>query len=374
MRVLQLTVHFSPNVGGVETHLVDLVYGLAKRNGEVFVLTYQPLVAKAHWKMIEKTKNLTILRLPWFPGFFYKFLSSPTIEFLYLVPGLFFVTPVILLLKRQEVIHAHGLVAGFIAVFWGKLLQKKVIISTHSLYSFPNTGLYFLFVQWIFSHCDKVLCLSDQSVEEIKKLGVPSKNVKRFTYWIDLSIFSPTNKEKAKNQLGWQNKFIVLFVGRLVEIKGVRELLMASQKIPKNIFIAIVGEGPMAQEVQEAASKKNSKILFLHKIQNEQLPLYYNGADILIVPSTHEEGFGRVILESIACGTPVIGSKRGAIPEAMNETVGKLIDITPENIAKAITSLEKDRSQLKKLSKSARTFAVKRYSDKNIEEIIKLYK
>ena len=53
-KVLQLTVHFSPNIGGVETHLDDLVKALVKRKWEVFVLAYQPLVAKKGWKLYEK--------------------------------------------------------------------------------------------------------------------------------------------------------------------------------------------------------------------------------------------------------------------------------------------------------------------------------
>ena len=373
MKVLQLTVHFSPNVGGVETHLLDLVYGLAKRKWEVFVLTYRPLVAKAPWKILEKKKNITILRLPWFPGLFYQLVSQPIVEFLYLVPGLFFVIPFVLLVQNPEVIHAHGLVAGFIAIFWGKIAKKKVIISTHSLYELPQHGLYFSFVKWMFSHSDRVLCLSNQSVDEIERLGVDIEKVKRFTYWIDLSIFVPQNKEKAKKQLGWDNKFVVLFVGRLVRIKGVRELLQASHILHKNTVIAIAGEGPLSVEVMEEANKKNSKVIFLHKISNDKLPLYYNAADLLIVPSTHEEGFGRVILESLACGTPVIGANRGAIPEAMDDTVGRLITITPENIANAVMQLEKDPTLVQKLSRSSHTYAMKRYGEKNIREIIKVY-
>ena len=63
MKVLQLTVHYAPNVGGVETHLTDLVNGLAKRKHTVSVLTYRPLVKKASWKIYDKPqKNIIIIR------------------------------------------------------------------------------------------------------------------------------------------------------------------------------------------------------------------------------------------------------------------------------------------------------------------------
>ena len=71
-KVLQLTAHFPPNVGGVETHLDDLVKVLIKRGWEVTVLTYQPLTTKVDWKMIEKKRHLLIFRIFWIKGFFYK--------------------------------------------------------------------------------------------------------------------------------------------------------------------------------------------------------------------------------------------------------------------------------------------------------------
>src|SRR3989344_1060914 len=124
MKILQLTTHFHPNVGGVETHLNDLVEVLCKRGHQVFVLTYRPLVTEANWRIYENQLNLQTLRIPWFPGFFYRLIQKPVLEFLYLVPGLFLVTPLVLLIKQADVIHSHGLVAGFVAVFWGKLFGK----------------------------------------------------------------------------------------------------------------------------------------------------------------------------------------------------------------------------------------------------------
>ena len=78
-------------------------------------------------------------------------------------------------------------------------------------------------------------------------------------------------------------------------------------------------------------------------------------------------------MESLACGTPVIGSNRGAIPEAMDETVGKLIKVTPQNIRKEVENFYKNPDELKKLSKNARKFAEKNYSDKNIKMITSSY-
>ena len=67
----------------------------------------------------------------------------------------------------------------------------------------------------------------------------------------------------------------------------------------------------------------------------------------------------------------VVAANRGAIPEAMDESVGKLIKITPQNIVKAVNYLYKNKSKLGELSKNTRAFAKQRYSEKNIEVVLK---
>jgi hypothetical protein len=89
MNVLQLSAHFSPNVGGVETHLDDLVAGLVKRKYQISVLTYQPLSIDVSAPFYEKNSRLEIIRVPWIKGLFYKLVNQPALEFIYLFPGLF---------------------------------------------------------------------------------------------------------------------------------------------------------------------------------------------------------------------------------------------------------------------------------------------
>ncbi|KKQ51515.1 MAG: Glycosyltransferase [Candidatus Woesebacteria bacterium GW2011_GWA1_39_21b] len=380
MKILQLTAHFNPNVGGVETHLNDLVKELINKGHEVFVLTYKPLTAKVVAKIYEKDDRLDILRLPWFPGLFYKLVNKPILEFLYLVPGLFIATPLVLLIKQPDVVHSHGLVAGFIAVFWGKIFKIRVVTTTHSIYHFLSEpkalragGLYRNFAKWIFDNADVVLTLSKQSKKEIVELGVEEKKIVVFTYWIDLKKFNViSNKKQAKRKLGWERKFVVLFVGRLVVEKGILQLLEAVKVWNKNFYVIVCGVGPLGEKVRESVDS-GLNVMYLGNIEQDELPKIYNAADVTIVPSIHEEGFGRVILESLACGTPVIAANRGAIPEAMDESVGRLIRITPENIKKEVEYFYKNPDKLGKLSKNARKFAEKRYSERNIELIVRSY-
>lgn len=374
MKILQLTVHFAPNVGGVETHLSDLVDGLVKKKHDVFVLAYQPLTTKVNWSVWQNFANLKILRIPWIPGLFYRLVDKPLLEFLYLLPGLFVVTPFVIFNYSPEVIHAHGLVAGFIGTFWGKAFNKRVVISTHSIYHFPSGSLYTRFVKAIFSRADKILTLSEQSRAEVINLGIKSDKVDKFTYWIDLKKFRPmNNKQRTINNIGIKkDDLMVFFVGRLVEEKGILEALRAAEMWDESIHLVIAGEGPLKEKIK-VKSKKSKNIHFLGRVVQDELPDYYSAADIVLVPSTHEEGFGRVILEAFACGTPVVAAKRGAIPEAMSEEVGRLIKVNPKNIKKDIERLYNDEQELKRLSGNAREFAERRYSIRNLDKIISAY-
>lgn len=374
-RILILTTPFRPNVGGVETHLDDLISQATKKGWRFFVLTYQPLVTKAKGKTIEKGKGYIVYRIPWIRGgLFLKLEKYPILEFLYLFPTLFVFSFIFLLLKTSQIstIHAQGLVAGAIGVILGKIFNKPVIVSTHSIYNFPRSGLYPKFVRLLLLNCNRILTLSRQSMREIVGLGLPEKKVSIFTYWVNQNIFSPQNKTKAREILRLpKDKFICFFVGRLVGVKGVKELLSAA-KITKEVTFVIAGDGPMENLVR-SWERRLKNLIFVGSIENNRLPLYYNAADVLVVPSTHEEGFGRVILESLSCGTPVIGSRRGAIPEAMDDTVGIFIDVTPKKIKKALEDLRLNKRKVKELADNARKFARKHYSSRNITMITRYY-
>ncbi len=370
MKILQISAHFYPNIGGVETHLIDLVDELLLQQHKLTVLTYRPLMNDVSWKLFESRNNLKIFRIPWIRGLFNKLLKYPILEFLYLVTGLFFVLPIFLISEKYNCIHAHGLASSFVSVIWGKIFNIRVIISTHSVYQFPKSGFYRKTVTQIFKNANKVLCLSEQSKKEIIDLGVKKDRVEKFTYWIDLQKFHPINKSKAKDRLKWTNKFIVLYVGRLVPEKGLPELLEATKKTSDQITFAIIGSGQMSNKLSQL-SQKNIK--FIGPVSQDNLPVYYSAADLLIVPSTHEEGFGRVIIESLACGTPVIGANRGAIPEAMTEEVGRIIDITAENISKTIHYIYRHPKVLSSLASHTRKFAERNYSRKNIHAITNTY-
>ncbi|MDP8233786.1 MAG: glycosyltransferase family 4 protein [Candidatus Saelkia tenebricola] len=363
--ILVLTPFFSPNTGGVETHLDDLVEYLANKDYQVYVLTYQPLMNNIKVQSIERKPNLEIRRIKWFRGnLFSKFEPYPLLQSIYLVPRLL-ISVIGFMLKHKndiDIIHAQGVSAAFVARITKFFFRKKIVVSTHAvygwLYNMKQGSFFARIIKCIFNGFDQVLTLSEQSRNELIKIGVNPEKVVTYRYWVNQDVFKPKDIPRSK--------FKVLFVGRLIEIKGILTLIKVARK-NKDMTFVFIGEGPLLGRIKEAA--KDDNIIFLGRVKNTELSSWYNDADVVVMPSLYEEGYGRVILEALSCGTPVIASNRGGIKEVLTDSVGMLIEPTEEEITKALKEIN-----LEKLSKNCRPYAEKMFSSNNALVIEKAYK
>lgn len=370
-KILILSIAFRPNIGGLETHLTDLTAEIKKKY-QVLTVTLPPISTRVSSKTIERDGNLLIWRIPWFgKDLFYKFLKWPIIELFYLIPPLF-VGLLIALIKYPsiQVIHAQGFSGGLSSVLLGKIFAKRVLISTAYIFHFKN-DLVGKVAKMVFSSADRVLCVSRASTQEMEQLGIPEEKLGKCAYWIDLNIFKPSNKIKAKRKLGWPSNFSILFIGRLVEEKGVRYLLDALPFLPKGIILYIVGDG-ILKEVIEDAAKKYTNLCFLGRVDNNLTPLYYNAADVVVVPS-FEETLGRVNMEALACATPVVAVTSSGSKEVIKNNIGILVKLNSKEIAQAIIRLFSSKQLYEKLHRNARGSIRKRYSSKNFNVFVKEY-
>lgn len=137
---------------------------------------------------------------------------------------------------------------------------------------------------------------------------------------VDLDLFRPIGKDLARRRLGITNRRIILFVGRMDPLKGLDILLQAVARLEdrEGLKVLVVGgrlEGDeglsrycaMAHEMGIA-----NQVAFLGSLDQEELPLYYNAADLCVVPSYYES-FSLVAVEALACGTPIIASRVGGL-------------------------------------------------------------
>jgi glycosyltransferase involved in cell wall biosynthesis len=373
--VLIVSPFFSPNIGGVETHLDDLCAFLSKKSRKVFVLTYSPLTVNAKAKFFEKKGTAEITRIPWIGGnLFHKLEKFPLLEFAYLSPVLFLAGFFFLLFnsKKIKAIHAQGFNAAFVAKFLGLIFRKRIIASTHAIYDLDEKAFFSKMIKWVLESFDLVLTLSKPSKKELEKIGLNPEKIKVYTYWVDQKAFSPKNKERCRKKTGLAGKkFAVFFVGRLIEKKGALLLLKIAKEMPEATF-AFAGTGPV-EGMLEKAQKELKNVVFFGKINNKKLPEYYCSADIAAVPSLYNEGFGRVILEALSCGIPVVASNLGAIPDAVGKGCGFVVKPEPKAFKEAIRKFYLQRKLLPAISRKCRLYALRNFSEKNAELIEKSY-
>jgi len=231
------------------------------------------------------------------------------------------------------------------------ILPKKVPITFnfHGPWAFEskqevvNKNLSLLIKHWLieqttYNRCDRFIVLSKAFGNILhQKYQVPWKKINVIPGGVDINYFQPNlSPQEACRQLDWPNNRRILFTSRrLVHRTGVDKLLQAmamiKPKIP-DIWLAIAGRGHIQSTLQQQAKELglDDNVKFLGFLPDEQLPIAYQAAELTVVPSQSFEGFGLVIVESLACGTPVLCTPVGGMPEILAEFSPDLVTTSIE--------------------------------------------
>jgi len=386
--ILIISPFFSPNIGGVETYLDDLVTGLRKKQWKIVVITYSPLTSCLKTCFYEKSKNLEIFRLPWIRfNLFYRLEKYSVFRFLYLFLGIFVFSFFynFIFWKRFQIIHGHGLAAGLVSAIIGKCFSKKTVVSLHTIYKFHAESLSGKIAKIIFDKVDTVAVLSKKCKDHLISLGVKDEKIKVCHYWVDVSeIFQHGNKKSMRKKLKIdQNCFMILFVGRLTEEKGVRIVLKIIEQTNSQIQFFIVGDGPLRTEV-ESVAQKHKNVHFLGNMPSGNLPFWYSVADLLLWGSVDQDYVGRVTMHALSCGLPVIlpsrtkyfGEERevDSTIKNLHKKIWFVLSPNIKNVSHKLEKLSRKPKKLEKMSFRCRGFALKNYSEeKNIKAIIHIY-
>jgi glycogen(starch) synthase len=141
---------------------------------------------------------------------------------------------------------------------------------------------------------------------------------------VDVARFATTTtRADAKATLGWPaDRPIVLSVRRLVHAKGIENLIDAVTTIRRtvpDVLVVIAGTGPLAGDLKRRVTESglDGHVLFAGFVPDGQLPTFYRAADLFVVPTIALEGFGLVVVEALACGTPVLVTPIAGLPEVV---------------------------------------------------------
>ena len=233
--------------------------------------------------------------------------------------------------KSCDVVNVHFALTGFPALpfiprdvplvyhFHGPWSEESEREGARSL----NVVLKKHIEQIVFNRCSHFIAHSAAFKRTLcSSYGIPDDHVSVLASGIDTETFIPSgSRRSARARLGWpQERFIAFTARRLVHRVGLPPLLGAVADLRSRhpeLWLAIAGKGPLAASLQLYidAMELDDHARLLGFVSEEELVLAYQAADVTVVPSQYLEGFGSIIAESLACGTPVVATPVGGMPE-----------------------------------------------------------
>jgi glycosyltransferase involved in cell wall biosynthesis len=236
-----------------------------------------------------------------------------------------------------DLIDAHyfypdGVAAAMLARYFNKPLVITARGSDITL--LPQYALPRRMIKWAANRADAVITVCHALREEVIDLGMPQERVTSLRNGVDLQLFRPV--ERTANPL-----FTLLTVGHLVSVKA-QELIIAALPLLADVRLVVAGDGPNRGMLETLARELGveARVQFLGAVPQAQLRGHYGNADALVLASSRE-GWANVLLESMACGTPVVASRVYGTPEVVAAPeAGVLMDErTPQGVADAVTRL-----------------------------------
>jgi glycosyltransferase involved in cell wall biosynthesis len=237
-----------------------------------------------------------------------------------------------------DLIDAHYFYPdGVAAARLGAALGKPVVITARGsdVTWIPRYRRARRQIVWAANRVDAVVTVSQALEGKVTALGVDPAKTTVLRNGVDLDRFGPRDRADLRARLGLAGT-VWLAVGNLVELKGVHITLAALARVP-DVTLMIAGRGPEEMRLRQLADRLGvgSRVRYLGVIPHAQLADYYNAADAMVLASSRE-GMPNVVLESLACGTPVVAAPFQGVTELIN--VPEAGEIAAQRSGEAIAS------------------------------------
>jgi glycogen synthase len=305
-------------------------------------------------------------------------------------------------MRGINLVHCHTWYSHFAGVLASRLYEAPLVLTTHSLEPHRpwkaeqlSKGGYAMSC-WIektaYQSANGVIAVSKEMKSNVIELyGVDENKVKVIYNGIDPEFYQPTYDEAILQKYGIDpKKPFMLFVGRITRQKGIPNLIQAIPKIDPNAQIVLCAGAPdtleLAEEcknlIEKAKEKRDGIIWVQEMVPHTDLRVLYSHATVFATPSLYEP-FGIINLEAMACGTPVVGSAVGGIPEIIVDgETGFLVDLDLKNqekfqsdFAEKLNLLLENPEKAKKAGEAARKRAENVFCWKNIaKQTLDFYK
>jgi len=271
-----------------------------------------------------------------------------------------------------DLIDAHYYYPDGIAVaLISKVLNIPFLISARGT-DINLISDYFLpkkMILWAANLASGSITVSQALKDKMIEIGADQDKIHVLRNGIDLDLFKILNKEECKKKYGITQKAL-LSVGNLIELKGHHLIIEAMQQL-EGFQLIIVGKGDREKKLKLLVNQLNlnDRVTFLGEKKQPELVEIYNASDAFVLASSRE-GMANVLLESIACGTPVIATDVGGASEVVKQKeAGVLINRSVEEIVQGVRILFDDYPK----SKETRNYAEQFSWDSTVEGLEKLF-
>lgn len=232
-----------------------------------------------------------------------------------------------------DIIHAPEYVST--SFMWSMGIQTPMVltvpgniyerIQNGNPFDFITTQVLKLAARISAKSCDQIIVTSNEMAWWWSKTGAPTSRLSTIPHGVNPHLFKPIPNARFLSRIS-PEKRIVLYVGRLSHEKGVMHLISAVKKlceVSNDLELHLVGEGGYGECLHDFALDLGieKKIIFHGQLNKNELPVYYSAADVTVLPSL-SEGLPRTMLESLACGSPFLGTRITGIEDHIqdNET------------------------------------------------------
>ena len=292
---------------------------------------------------------------------------------------------------RYDLVHSHYWLSGRVGMFLSRKWNVPHVATFHTLAKTKlraragerESELRASTESRVMNGADAVVVSTEQEKDDIARLyGARRDKVQVISAGVDLDLFTPMQKDQARQSIGVTEKKVVLYVGRIEPLKGLDILLnaVASLEDKTDTRLLVVGGRPGHDD--ELARLKSlaarlgivDMVTFTGAVRQTELPKYYGAADVFVLPS-HYESFGLAALEAMACGVPVVASRVGGLKTFVKDgKTGYLIPWRcPEPFAQRLSILLANPALRESMGKAARTEALGRSWSGVANELLDFY-
>jgi len=226
--------------------------------------------------------------------------------------------------RRFDVLHAHYAVPdGFAAVWLGRRYAIPSVVTVHGsdVHTLPRKSPRLnAVIRWTLRNADLVIAVSEELAELCRGLGATRERLRVFPMGVALDRFQQVDRTAAKAELGLPGRWVVC-VGGLIPRKrpllALHAFAALAPKVP-DLRLAFVGDGPLRARLESECRDLGleDRVLFTGVVPHDRVSLWLNAADVLVLSSAHE-GLPTVILEALACGTPVVTTAVEGVREVL---------------------------------------------------------